>query len=403
MLAERGGRSDAFVVASGSVIASDQRIDGVYPEFIERAKGAYIWDTDGRRFLDYLCGYGTILLGHADDEVDRAVIAEIGRGFATGHPKELQVRLNERLVQLIPCAELSMLLKTGSDATSAAIRLARAFTGRERVARFGYNGWHDWAAQRRAGIPASTDDLVTVFPYNDFYSLETELRARADEYAAVLMMPFEVEQPNSGYLEAVRALTQELGIVLVFDEMRSGFRLAMGGAQEVMGVVPDLATFGKAMANGYALSAVVGRGEILERLHQVHISSTFYNNSLEMAAALATIETIERTSALTTIRERGEQLQDGLRAAIAGADVPVEVVGVPQMPFLAFPDQASTAKETFYRHVASQGYLLHPNHHWYVNASMTADEITSTVEVCADGLQLAAKKCCEAEQAQAAK
>jgi glutamate-1-semialdehyde 2,1-aminomutase len=395
--ATRSARYDAFCAAARDVIESDQRIEGEYPAFGARGNGAYITDVDGNRYLDFILAYGTIILGHAHPAVDEAVIAEIRHGFALSMPLPVQSALTKRLTEVIPDAEMAMLLKTGSDATGAAVRLCRAFTGRDVVIRWGYNGWHEWCAMRRTGIPAAVESTVDSFRYNDLESLADTLSRHRGKVACIIMMPFETELPAPGFLAGVRELADQHGALLVFDEIRSGFRLGLGGAQSHYGVRADLVTVGKALSNGYALSAVVGRRDVLSRLSQVHISSTFFANSLDMAAGLATIDILSTTPALPRIADLGRRLQDGLTQIVVATGLPARVVGAPQMPFLRFPDQdvrAQLAKRVFYTGTVRRGILFHPNHHWYICAATTEQDIDMALaasrEAAAEAVQGAA-------------
>ena len=371
---------DAISASLGSVIDSDKLVDGEYPLVATRAAGSHVWDVDGNRYIDLLLAYGTIILGHADPLVDEAVITEIRSGFATGMIKPAQLMLTRELVSLTPNADMALLLKTGSDATSAAVRLARAFTGRDRILRWGYNGWHDWCAQRFNGIPAVLRELSTSFTYNDAQSVVDQLRSNPERYACVMMMPLELEEPERGFLQEVRRLCDHYGVLLVFDEMRSGFRMALGGAQEYYSVRADLVTFSKAMANGYAISAVVGRSDVLSVLSSVHISSTFYSNSNAMAAALATINRLKSEPILPRVWRLGESLQSSLRIQAEQAGVPVAVLGVPPMPFMRMnygrPDLDYYAQQIFFRTTIRHNILLHPNHHWYVCGAMTDEDLS---------------------------
>lgn len=316
-------------------------------------------------------------------------MGEIRQGFALGMRKPAQVELAELLVEVVPGAERVLLLKTGSDATSAAVRVSRAYTGRERVVRWGYGGWHDWAALRPEGIPRGVREQVDTFAYNDIADLERVFAAHGEEIACCVMMPFELEPPRAGFLQEVAELVRAHGALLVLDEMRSGFRIALGGAQERLGVVADLATYGKAMANGYPISALTGRAEVMAMVGEVHISSTFYSNSAEMAAALATIGELQRGEALPRIERLGRALVAGLEEMAADAALEAAVVGVPQMPFLRFshPDERllQRAKDAFFTETTRRGVLLHPNHHWYVSAAMDEGDIDQALAACEAG------------------
>lgn len=367
-------------------------IPGEYPIYAARGRGAYLWDVDGHRFLDWILAYGIIVLGYCDPDVDRAAIREIEEGFAFPLTRPVQNELAELLVEVIPCAEMVHFFKTGSDATSAAVRLARIVTGRDKVVRWGYNGWHDWCCIREAGIPRKVREDVLTFRYNDLNSLEDVLSQNRDQVACVLMMPLEIEPPQPGFLDGVKALARQYGALFILDEMRSGFHLAMGGAQEYYGVTPDLATFSKAMSNGYAVSALAGRRELMQHLTQTYVSSTFFTNSIAMAAAVATIEKLRREQVIPHLWRIGQALMDGLDRLIQETGVEAQTAGVAPMPFLVFryadPEVRETAKYLFYRETARRGVLLHPNHHWFVCAAHTDQDVADTLEVCADAFHV---------------
>ena len=375
---------DAMAAARGSVIASDQVIPGEYPAYVRSASGAFFTDVDGNRYLDFLLAYGTVILGYADPRVDDAVVAEIRSGFSTGHMKPVQATLARELVDLIPGAESALFFKTGSDATGSAVRLSRAYTGRDRIVRWGYNGWHDWCAQRPTGIPAATRGLVDEFEYNDIDSLKRVFDAHPGEIACVVMMPFKHDEPRDRFLEKVRELTSDHGTLLVFDEMRSGFRMAIGGAQQFFGVRADLVTFSKAFANGYAISALTGPTDVMSTLKDVHISSTYYVNGDGMAAALATLRVLRDTDALDRVWALGQRFQDGLRGLAERSGTPIRVVGYPPMPFLEFDytdqDAVVEAKRVFYTETIRRGIYYHPNHHWYLCEAMTEADVDAALD-----------------------
>lgn len=358
-----------------------------YPRFVRRASGAHVWDVDGRRYVDFLLGYGPVILGHADDRVNEAVMEELRHGncFAPlWSPR--QVELTELLTSVIPGAERALLLKTGSDATSAAVRLARIYTGRTKVARWGYNGWHDWSVEQEAGVPASVRSETLLFDYGDRDGLEQLFERHPREIACVLMMPFENHLAPAGHLDAIRRLCHRHGALFVLDEMRSGFRMAVGGAQSALDVRADLVTFSKAMANGYAVSAVTGSRSVMEGLALTKISSTFFANPADMAAAICTIEILSATDALDRVWSIGRLLQEGLDEVFAGLDIDAAVVGYPPMPFVEFGFDDPATREAFvrefYRATTEEGVLLHPHHQWFVSASHTEVDVAVAVEAC---------------------
>ncbi|WP_416971051.1 aspartate aminotransferase family protein [Streptomyces sp. 4F14] len=389
----RAVRVDATQAYSGYVLDRDRLVDGEYPLYGERASGAYVWDVDGNRYVDFILAYGTVILGHADPVVSEAVVREIRDGFAITLRKKVQVELAELLVSVVPNADRVFLLKSGSDATSAAVRLSRAYTGRERVIRWGYNGWHDWCAGRPAGVPETAQRTVSTFRYNDLASLEQEFRRHPGEVACLLMMPFEEEPPAEGFLTAAAELAREHGALFVLDEMRSGFRVALGGAQERYEVQADIATFSKAMANGYPISAVVGREEVMRTVGDVHIGSTFHVNGAEMAGAVATVTRLRDSDALKNIEELGAALQRGMAEQIGRSGLDAHVLGVPQMPFMRFRHTDDRVRrniqDAFYTETTRRGVLFHPNHHWYINAAMTHDDIETALDATAAGFRAA--------------
>ena len=367
-----------------------------YPRFASRAKGAYVWDTDGNRYIDYVLGYGPVILGHADERITRRVIDEIAHGntvLPLWSPR--QIELTEMLTALIPGGELAFLMKTGSEANSAAVRLARVFTGRSKVVRWGYCGWHDWAAEDAAGIPEAVRADTLTYTYGDLDSLRAAFDENPEEIACVIMMPFHELRAPAAHLHEVRDLAHAHGALFVLDEMRSGFRMALGGAQEYMGIRADLSTFSKAMANGYPISAVVGRADVMQGLATTRISSTFCAGPVEIVAALETLAVLRETDALGRIWDRGAALQLGLQGAINETGVHAEVVGYPPMPFVRFthadPVQRARQRERFFVETTRRGMLLHSNHHWFISSSHTEDDIAVTVEACRLAFEIACR------------
>jgi glutamate-1-semialdehyde aminotransferase/spore coat polysaccharide biosynthesis protein SpsF (cytidylyltransferase family)/aryl-alcohol dehydrogenase-like predicted oxidoreductase len=317
---------------------------GVSPYFIKRAKGAYVWDLDGNRYLDFVNSLAAVNLGYGDPDVTRAVAEQLQDGVIFSLPHPLETLVAEKLIEMIPCAERVRFGKNGSDATSGAVRVARAFTGRDHVICCGYHGWQDWyigGTARNKGVPQATRDLVHVVAYNDLAGLERLLLEYRDRAAAVIMEPMTAAFPAAGYLEGVKELTHKHGALLIFDETITGFRFARGGAQELFGVEPDLATFGKGMANGFPISAVVGHADIMREMEEVFFSFTFGGETLSLAAALATMEKIQREPVAEQLRAQGEKIQRGLQQRIEQNDCQsfLQVGGHPAWSFLLFQDR----------------------------------------------------------------
>jgi len=384
-----------------------------YPIFMERGKGSYVYDVDGNEYIDWLLSYGPIVLGHCYSKVDQAVIQEMKKGFLFDLTHPLQLRLAKKLTEIIPCAEKVLFLNTGSGATSAAIRIARIYTGRNKVIRWGYHGWHDWCCPSQAGIPQSTIEDVVTFRYNDLDSLQDVLGKNRNKIACIIMMPFEIELPKPGFLEGVRELADTYGVVLIFDEVRSWPRIGLGGAQKYYSVTPDMTTLSKGIANGYPISALVGKKEIMMAAEKTTISATYFPSSLGIAAALATIQELEDTNAIDHMWEIGKQLSDGLKDLIENKKVKAEVIGAPVMPFLIFGKKEDYEKvwyekiyeggdpgteedkrlmNAFYNETIQRGIFFHPRHHWFSCLSHTDEDIKKTLEIAEQSLDVA-KKC----------
>ena len=286
------------LIPSGSQTFSkgpSQFVQGVAPVYLERGEKAHVWDVDGNEYVDTVLALAPIILGYCDPCVDGAVQEQLKKGVSFSLPHRLEIEVAEKLVAMVPCAEMVRFGKNGSDATSGAIRAVRAYTGREMVACCGYHGWQDWyigTTTRNGGVPKSTCELTKTFSYNEIASLEEIFSRYPGQVAAVIMEPVSVDLPRDNFLEKVRELTRANGAVLIFDEMITGFRLAKGGAQEYFGVTPDMACFGKAMANGFPLAAVTGQRELMRVFDDIFFSFTFGGETVSLAAANATMQTL---------------------------------------------------------------------------------------------------------------
>ncbi|MGH9460642.1 MAG: aminotransferase class III-fold pyridoxal phosphate-dependent enzyme, partial [Vicinamibacteria bacterium] len=305
------------VIPSGTQTFSKgptQFVQGVAPTYLARGQGSHVWDVDGNEYVDWSMGLGPVILGHNYEAVSRAVKRQVDDGVAFSLPHPLELDVAELLVQTIPCAEMVRYGKNGSDVTSGAIRLARAFTGRDIVACCGYHGWQDWyigTTTRRKGVPKVVQELTIPFAYNAPAGLKRIFDLHRGQVAAVIMEPIGIVEPRDGFLEEVREMTRAEGAILIYDEVITGFRIALGGAQQFFGVKPDLACFGKALANGYPLAAIVGRRDIMEVFDQVFFSFTFGGETLSLAAAAATIQEMRDKNVIAHLWEQGSRLKDG--------------------------------------------------------------------------------------------
>jgi glutamate-1-semialdehyde 2,1-aminomutase len=334
------------VIPLGSQTFSKSRTQypyGASPFFVTHAKGSRCWDADGNEYIDFVNSLASITLGYQDPDVNEAVREQLERGVIFSLPSPIETEVAELICDMVPCAEMVRFGKNGSDATAGAVRLSRAYTGRDRVAVCGYHGWQDWyigSTARNRGVPNATRDLTHTFPYNDVEALRTLLASHPREFAAVILEPMNAVEPAAGYLEAVKAVTSEHGALLVFDETITGFRYANGGAQQLFGVTPDLATFGKGLANGYPLSAVAGHRDVMRLMEEVFFSFTFGGEALSLVAAKATLMKLKREPVVRTLAARGTQIVSGLSALIneLGVADAFAVSGHPTWSFFTIRD-----------------------------------------------------------------
>jgi glutamate-1-semialdehyde aminotransferase len=300
-----------------------QWVQGVAPAYVARASGAHVWDVDGNRYIDFPMALGPVILGHAHPAVNEAIARQLQDGITFTLPHPIEIDVAERVVALVPGAERVRFGKTGSDVTSAAVRLARACTGREAVLACGYHGWHDWyigSTSRSLGVPQAVRDLIGSFTFNDLASLDAALDHRRGEVAAVILEPCGAEEPAPGFLEGVVERAHAAGALVIFDEIITGFRLAPGGAQERYGVQADLSAFGKALGNGMPISALAGQAEFMDRLDEVFFSGTHGGETLSLAAARAVLDELT-PAAYEALYAKGERLRAGILRAMEDAGV----------------------------------------------------------------------------------
>jgi glutamate-1-semialdehyde aminotransferase len=300
-----------------------QWVQGVAPAYIARATGAHVWDVDGNEYVDFPMALGPVILGHAHPAVNEAIARQLESGISFTLPHPIEIDVAERVVELVPGAERVRFAKTGSDVTSAAVRLARAYTGRDSVVACGYHGWHDWyigSTSRAEGVPEAVRALIGTFQFNDLASLDTALDVRRGRMAAVILEPCGAEEPAPGFLEGVIDRAHAAGALVIFDEIITGFRLAPGGAQERYGVQADLAAFGKALGNGMPISALAGRAELMDRLETVFFSGTHGGETLSLAAAGAVLDHLDG-AAYVQLHANGERLRAGIQRGIDDAGI----------------------------------------------------------------------------------
>jgi len=350
-------RRAAKVIPLGS--NSNFRFAGEKTFFCDHAKGSHVWDVDGNEYIDFKNAFGPIILGHAYDEVDDKVRDAIGRGISYAAVTEDEIELAERFVRLCPCIEKVRLCSSGTEATMHALRVARGYTGRDRFIKFEgqYHGVHDQVlfsmyadplstyGSRRgpipvlesAGVPEIIRQLVITMPFNDPEALEMGLKRDGHNIAAILVEPILGNcagiEPQKGFLEFLRKKCDEHGIVLIFDEVKTGFRVSLGGAQQLYGVTPDMATYGKAFSNGYVVAAFGGKSEIMDMLAPglVEHAGTHNGHRVGVTASNATLEIMEKQPVHATIAKRGTRLKEGLQAIFDKESLPVKFIGQPAM------------------------------------------------------------------------
>lgn len=340
---------------------------GACPLFLKSAKGCTVTDIDGNAYIDYGMGLGPFILGYSDPDVNRAVRKQLGKGTMYTLPHPLETEAAELILRCVPSAEMVRFGKNGSDATTAAVKLARAHTGRDHIIACGYHGWHDWyiaSTERDAGIPKVLKSLIHTVPYNDMDALRRCIAAYKGKIAGLIMEPVYTIPPKRGYLEAVRALTKKEGIVLIFDEMFSGFRWALGGAQEFFGVTPDLTCLGKAVANGLPVSVIAGKREIMKLFEKVFFSFAYGGETLSLAAIVATLRKLKAKRVHEHVWRVGKTLKEGIERLIDKHTIGayLSIIGYPVKSAFNFSDAGTATalemKTYFQQECAKRGILF---------------------------------------------
>ena len=344
---------------------------GIAPQFAEKASRCYLWDIDDNKYVDFISSLLCISLGYCDPDVNQAVQKQLVNGSIFSLPHRLETEVAELIISMVPCAEMVRFGKNGSDATAAAVRLARAFTKRDKIAVCGYHGWQDWYignTTRDLGVPNSTKQLTHNFTYNDSESLGQLLAHHEGEFAAVIMEPMNVEYPEQSFLADVKALCEKHGALLIFDETITGFRFDLGGAQKLFDITPDLATFGKGLSNGLPLSAVTGRRDVMMLMEDIFFSGTFGGDTLALAAAKATLVKMQTHDVLGHIHQQGQYLMSNLKNLLSKHDLSDHflVKGHPSWSFLMptdkFQQDITLVKTWLTQELVARGILCIGSH-----------------------------------------
>ena len=291
----------------------------ISPLFLKKGNGCYVWDENNVKYIDFICALLPIIIGYNNKEVNKAIIKQLNNGISFSLPTKLETELSKKLCELIPSAEMVRFGKNGSDVTAAAIRLARAYTKRDKIIFCGYHGWHDWyigKTKMSVGVPNKIKSLTKTFNYNDIESLEKILKKERDKFAAIIMEPVYDKEPKKNFLRDVKRLSKKYGCLLVFDEVVTGFRVDLKGAQHYYKVTPDISCFGKAMANGMPISAIVGKRKIMKNFDKIFFSTTFGGETLSLQAALATIKYLENNNVIEKIKKFSKNFQKDIQKII---------------------------------------------------------------------------------------
>jgi len=330
---------------------------GVAPIFLRHGEGSKVWDVDGNQFIDFVLGLGPITLGYNYPKVNKAIEHQLQEGIIFSLPSSLEVELAEILSKIIPSCEAARFSKNGTDVTNAAVRLARAYTGKPKIAYRGYHGggndWYAITTDKSLGVLDILADYIVPFDYNNLDSLRAQFDLNPDQIAAVIMEPIITEAPLPGFLEGVKQLCKYNGALLIFDEVVTGFRMSLGGAQEYFNVIPDIATFGKGIANGMPLNVLVGRKDIMELLEDIFFSYTFAGECLSLAAGLATIQEMKDKRTIEHCWRIGERLVQGLTT------LGVKCFGYPCRPMLVLPNDSPYMRSLVIQELVKRGILIH--------------------------------------------
>ena len=360
---------------------SHEMLELGYPVFTQRAAGARFWDVDGNEYLDYLMGFGPILLGYNDPVVNAAVQAQMEEGtiYSTAHPKELEVA--QMLIDLIPAVEMLGFLIGGSAATSAAVRLARSYTGRDKVIMCGYHGWHDWSRTEDEGAPAVIAPFTIKVPYGDLDALEDIFKQNDNEIACVIMETIQGGGPPEGFLQGCVDMAHKYGALCIFDEVKVGFRVAFGGAGEYYGVTPDLTAFAKACSNGYPGSFVAGRKEILgsPQCQSSWMAATFHCDLPSLVSIETVINEVKRRDGIAYQWKLGNRLIKGINAACEDGGLGYRLTGVGPMPTPVMEEEEKDRCIAMLQGCLARGYYLHPNHPMFFSLSHTEEDIEDTI------------------------
>ncbi len=361
-----------------------------HPQFYEQGQGSRVWDADGNSYVDLMCSFGPMVLGHAHPEVQAAAAAQMTNGDCLNGPTERMVELAELIVDTVPAADWAMFAKNGTDATTIAVTTARAATGRRKVlaARGSYHGSDPWCTPKPAGTLPEDRAHLHYFEYNDLRSAERAAAEAGDDLAAIIVTPIrhdlrrDLELADPEFARGLRQLCDRTGAALILDDVRCGLRLDIGGSWEPLGVRPDLAAWSKAIANGYALAAVTGTDALRTAASEIYVTGSFWFSAVAMAASVATLTRMRDDNGPALIERAGRQLRDGLHDQAAEHGLRIRQTGPAQMPLLSFTEDPDFAKALLWTgECARRGVIVHPWHNWFLSAAHSDADIAEVLDV----------------------
>jgi glutamate-1-semialdehyde 2,1-aminomutase len=359
-----------------------------YPQFMAGGKGARVWDADGNSYVDLMCSYGPVLLGHQHPKVEEAARAQAALADCQNGPGPAMVELAELFVATVRHADWAMFAKNGTDATTTCCTIARARTGRKKilVAKGAYHGAMPWCTPRPAGVTAEDRANLGHYTFNDLPSAQAAVAEAGSDLAAILVSPFrhdagfDQELTDPAFARGLRELCDATGAALILDDVRCGLRLATGSSWEPLGVDPDLSAWSKAIANGYPLAAVLGNDKFRGAAGEVYVTGSFWFSAVPMAAAIATIGALRDEGGVAAMERAGSALRDGILAQAASWGLEISYTGPVQMPYLTFAgDEEHALGRLFAARALERGAYLHPKHNWFVSAAMTDDDVAAAL------------------------
>ncbi len=368
-------------------------VPGKYPYYAKKAHGCRYWDVDGNEYIDYMCAYGPMVIGYGNKKVEAAVDKQRKIVSCANHPAPLQVELAQKLVSLVPFADWAVLAKNGSDITTWATLVARDHTRRRKILHVDgeYHGTHAWCTPGHNGLIDEDRTHIHTFKWNDLEGLRSLVRKYEGDVAGIIMTPYhhpafgDSELPAPGFWQGVRQICDENGIVLILDDVRAGFRLSIKGSQDYFGFEPDISCYCKAIANGYSISAGVGRDFLRTSASKVFLTGSYWNSAMEMAAALETIRILEEEKSIETMMKMGTMLKEGLLKLAQDHGFQLTISGPPTIPYVRFTNETD-----FYRmrlwstEVTRRGAFFHPHHNWFLSAAHTKKDINETLNYAND-------------------